>query len=180
MKTAQKRDEFNLRISGVSNGKHQFSIVCDKTFFEIADITEVEDGLLNLTIDLQKSETMLQLSFHFQGKVEVACDRCLEILSLPLDFDDELIVKYSAFIDELEVEDDQIWVVPENEYELDVFHFVYESIILALPIQVFHPDDENGNSTCNPEVLEQLNNLSQKESSHEDPRWEGLKNLDLN
>ena len=180
VKTTQKREEFCLRISGVSNGKHRFSIVCDKAFFEIADITEVEDGLLNLTIDLQKNETMLEFAFHFEGEVVAVCDRCLEPVSLPLNFDDELIVKYSALIDDIEIEDDMIWVVPENVFELDIFHFVYESIILALPIQIFHPDDKNGKSTCNSEVLEQLKKLSTKESSREDPRWEGLKNLDLN
>ena len=60
-----------------------------------------------------------------------------------------------------------------------LFHFVYESIMLALPIQVLHPDDENGNSTCNPEILKIMNEHSPdaKKEDEIDPRWEALKKL---
>ncbi len=43
-----------------------------------------------------------------------------------------------------------------------------------------HEDDENGNSTCDPQVLAKLEELSQKEEEKEsDPRWDALKNLKL-
>ena len=59
-------------------------------------------------------------------------------------------------------------------------HFIYETICLALPHRIVHPDDENGNSTCNPEVLKKLESMSQTEKPQEiDERWAALKDLKL-
>lgn len=171
----QKRDEFKLRIAGISIGNHQFSISCDKTFFELANISELQDGLIHLQIDMENQGKMLILNFHFQGNVISPCDRCLDDVEVPIHFTENLIVKLVEFPDE-EKKEDNLWFIDENEYKLDVFHFVYESIQLTLPIQIMHPNDKNGLSTCNPKVLEILENLTIKEQNI-DPRWEVLKQL---
>jgi len=36
---------------------------------------------------------------------------------------------------------------------LDVSTWIYEFIILSIPIQHIHPDHEDGSSGCNPEVI---------------------------
>ena len=126
------------------------------------------------------SDKIITLEFHFKGYVILPCDRCMEPVKLGLDFTDHLVVKLMPWIDEPE-EEDNLWVVNENTYELDLFHFVYESISLALPTQILHPEDENGNSTCNPEILKKLEELTPHENSMEDidPRLEALKNIKL-
>lgn len=177
LRTSEKRDEFKLRIAGVELGKHSFSIVCNKEFFELADLSDLLDGQLLLDIKMEKSEIMMQLSFFFRGDITIPCDRCLDPVTLPMNFEEKLIVKYDN--QPQGNEDDMIWTISENEYELDVFHFVYESISLALPTQVIHPEDENGSSTCNPEILKRLVELSHKEEER-DPRWDALKKIDLN
>lgn len=170
-----KREEFRLRIAGISLGNHRFSISCDKTFFELSDISELQDGVIHLQIDMENQEKMLLLSFHFIGKVYAPCDRCLDNVEISLDFTEKLIVKLIEQPEE-NIDEDNIWFIDENEYELDVFHFVYESIRLALPLQIMHLNDENGNSTCNPDVLKILENFSIKEQPI-DPRWEVLNQL---
>jgi uncharacterized metal-binding protein YceD (DUF177 family) len=47
--------------------------------------------------------------------------------------------------------------MPLDEHEIDLVSFFYEYIHLALPIKRIHPDDEKGNSTCNPEMIRKLN-----------------------
>lgn len=178
MKIDPKREEFKLRISGVELGMHSFSIDCDNRFFELAEIPDLHEGDVKLQIEMEVSEKMITLDFQFNGYVMLPCDRCLEPVRVNLDFDEHLLVKLVPQVAEMQQEDD-MWVVNENEYELDVFHFVYESIMLALPIQVLHPDDENGNSTCNPEILKIMNEHSPdaKKEDEIDPRWEALKKL---
>ena len=176
MKKEQKRDEFKLRLSGVGLGHHKFSIFCDKEFFDLAEITEITGGSLLLNIDMEKKETMLQISFHFHGEILLPCDRCLESVALPLDFTESLIVKFSS-MGELNTED-EVWIVPENEYDLDIFHFVYESIILAIPLKIAHPEAADGTSGCNPEIIEKLEKFSIKEFEN-DPRWDALKNIKI-
>ncbi|HPE39453.1 MAG TPA: DUF177 domain-containing protein, partial [Bacteroidales bacterium] len=79
--------------------------------------------------------------------------------------------------------DDEIWMINEKEYDLDVYQYIYESIVLSLPTQILHPDDEEGNSTCNPDFLDTLAQYSVEESHDSDqiadPRWEALKNIKL-
>ena len=179
MKTSPKLEEFKLRIAGVELGKHSFSVDCDKTFFELADIPDLHDGLVKLQIEMDVSEKMILLDFHFHGYVMFPCDRCLDPVKVDLDFNDNLVVKLVPLVEEIE-EEDNLWIVNENEYELDLYHFVYEAITLALPSHIVHPDDENGQPTCNPKVLETLKQLTRQEdgkSDEIDPRWEALKNI---
>lgn len=178
MNLKQKRDEFKLRIAGVALGTHKFSINCDKTFFELAEITPLEDGVLKLEIEMVKNENMIDLFFHFSGEVTTLCDRCLDPYTFSMEIEEQLIVKLAAFVEDDQFDDDEMWVVNENEYELDVFHFVYETILLALPMRIIHPDNPDGSSSCNPEAMERLEKLSHKEERKQDPRWDALRDIE--
>jgi uncharacterized metal-binding protein YceD (DUF177 family) len=72
-------------------------------------------------------------------------------------------------------ESEDVIVIPETEYQFNLAPYIYEFIHLALPAQIIHPDDEYGDSTCDPEMLRILNTLAPSESV--DPRWEALKKL---
>lgn len=174
----RKREEFKIRLSGVELGKHSYSIDCDNTFFELAEIPELDAGLVKLCIDADISEKMVLLDFHFKGEVALPCHRCLDLVTIDLDYTEHLVVKLVPMIsDEEFLEEDDLWVIDENTYELDLFHFVYESISLHLPMQIVHEDDEQGQSTCNPTFLKKLEELSQRDANEIDPRWEVLKNI---
>ncbi|MBO7586302.1 MAG: DUF177 domain-containing protein [Bacteroidales bacterium] len=181
MEEKEIREQFKLRLSGVEDGTYCYSVNCDKSFFELAEISDVRDGNLDLRIEMHKTEKLVDVICQFKGFVIAPCDRCLLPVTLPMDFEQRLIVKLVPTVEEGENDDDDdIWVMDENTYELDLFQFVYESIYLALPMQILHEDDENGQSTCDPAVLAKLQELSKKENDQEtDPRWDALKNLKL-
>jgi len=177
-----KQDDYMLRLSGVELGKHKYTMICDKAFFELTGLSEIEDGNLKVQIEMEKSAAMLSLQFHFKGDVVVVCGRCLDLLTLPLDFTDFLVVNLVSQIDESFENDDNIWQLHEKAYELDLTHFLYEAIELALPTQLIHPEDKNGNTTCNPEMLQKLAELAPREEQNNagtDPRWDALKNLSI-
>ena len=71
MNTKEKRDEYKIRIAGVEVGKYSYSIICDKEFFEMSEISELQDGLLNLQIEMDKSEKMVNLKCHFGLKSSI-------------------------------------------------------------------------------------------------------------
>ena len=178
-----KRDDFVLRLSGVELGSHKYSMICNKSFFELTGLSEIEEGCINVLIEAEKSAKTMSLHFHFNGDVIVACDRCLEFFTLPLAFNDFLIIKFVSHIDEPLENDENIWQIHEKAYELDLTHFLYEAIKLALPTQLLHPEDENGNSTCNPDMLKRLDKLAPKTDgrpdTETDPRWDALKILEI-
>lgn len=183
MEERQLRSQFKIRISGVELGKHCFSVDCDKEFFDLAGIEQLMDGRLNLRIEMEKSEKMVDFHCHFEGYVTAECDRCLAPVNLPMNFDERLLVKLVSenYRSEEEQEDD-IWMMDENTYEIDLFHFVYESIVLALPIRIVHEDDADGIPTCDPEVLRRLDEMNAENVENEqetDPRWDALKNIKL-
>jgi len=184
VKLTDKRTDFVLRLSGIELGSHKYSMVCDKAFFELTGLSEIEEGRVNVQIEMEKSEKMMTLHFHFKGEVTVFCDRCLDFLTLPLEFTDFLVVNFVAHIDESFENDDNIWQLHEKAHELELTHFLYEAIELALPTQRIHPDDEYGNPTCNPEMLKKLAELApqheEKQETETDPRWDALKQLKIN
>jgi len=174
-----KRDEYVVRLSGVDVGIHKYTMICDKAFFELTGLSEIEDGSIKVQIEMEKSATMLSFQFHFKGEVTVLCDRCLDFLTLPLDFTDFLVVNLVSQMDESFENDDNIWQLHEKAYELDLTHFLYEAIELALPTQLIHSND----ATCNPEMLQKLAELTPKDdanhTTHNDPRWDALKKIKL-
>lgn len=117
---------------------------------------------------------MLLLDFFIQGSVKTTCGRCNEDFDFPLDFTRKLLVKFGEKTTE---ESDEVLVISRGENELDLAHYIYEFILLALPISPLHPDLENGQRGCNPEILRLLDEVSnaKTEGITGDPRWEALK-----
>ena len=87
----------------------------------------------------------------------------------------KLIVKFG---NETYEETDEILIIPETDYQIDLYHYVYEYINLLLPVKKVHPEDSNGNSTCNAEVIKKLEELENQNPT--DPRWNELKKLKNN
>ena len=180
-----KRDDYIIRLSGVDIGIYKYTMICSKAFFELTGLSEIEEGNIKVQIEMEKSAKMLSLQFHFKGDVTMICDRCLDFLTFPVDFTDFLVVNLVSHIDESFENDDNIWQIHEKAFELDLAHFLYEDIKLALPTQHIHPEDENGNPTCNSEMLQRLAALAPKEEEKieeeekNDPRWEALKNIKI-
>jgi len=175
----EKREEYTIRLSGIELGNHKYSMICDKAFFELTELNEIVDGTIHVQIEMEKSANMLSLNFKFVGEITALCDRCLDFLTIPLDFTEFLVVNLVSHVDESFENIDNIWQLHEKAHELDLQHFLYESIKLALPTQLIHPNDNNGKSTCNPEMLHKLAQLTPKEyeSTETDPRWDALKQL---
>jgi uncharacterized metal-binding protein YceD (DUF177 family) len=84
------------------------------------------------------------------------------------------------FGDEYNDEDEDLLIIPHGEFEVNVQQYIYELIVLSLPIKRVHPGVEDG--TLKSDVLDKLEELSidKKEKNKEDeidPRWDKLKNL---
>ncbi len=83
------------------------------------------------------------------------------------------VVDYGETYEEISAE---IVTIPKTESNIDLSQYIYEYINLMLPIKKVHPDDEDGNSTCNKEMTDRLNKYSEQKS---DPRWDALKDIKL-
>lgn len=164
--------EYIIPVGGLAVGEHEYDYVVDNEFFNSIGYSEVEEGKVNVHVALSKESKAMTFAFAFEGEVKVACDRCGDDYMQKIEGEQVLYLKYGTEYCE---ESDDVIVIPTDQREFDIHTLVYEYIMLALPIRCVHPDDENGNSTCNPEAIEVLNRIQAGNSV--DPRWKALENL---
>jgi uncharacterized metal-binding protein YceD (DUF177 family) len=171
--------KYRIVYQGLSEGLYEFDFEIDDLFFESLEYSDIKKGDLKAKVFLNKKSTFLELDFQIDGYVELICDRCLDEFKQPVNYEGKLYVKFSE--KEVELADDVICLLP-TAHELDISHYIYESINLSIPLKRVHPDDSEGNVTCNPEMLEKLENYKTGEPAEDDidPRWEDLRNLKAN
>ena len=137
---------------------------------------------------------MYELNFDIEGFIMVPCDRCLDEMNLPVKTSDRLIVKFGK---EYTEESDEIVVIPEEEGIINVAWFLYEFIVLTIPLKHIHlPGKCNKTMTSKlkkhtPKNVEEdddsldfegddddivIIDYDERESAT-DPRWDALKSL---
>ena len=172
-----KRDSYAVRISGLGEGDHDFSFELDRKFFLLFEHSGISNGNVHAEVILEKKTGVFALHFSLEGKVEVVCDRCLEKFFTDVSTTQTIFVKMGETPGEIE---DDVIMIGRDDHEIEVGQYLYEFIMLALPYQKMHPDDNEGQSSCNPEMLKQLDAHSTKEPDSEDiidPRWDALKGI---
>lgn len=153
-------------------GRHTFDFQIDQKFFEHLEYAEIKDGRVGVTVAMNREERMMDLHFAIEGTVKLPCDRCNEFMDISIAGEERLIVKLG---DRYYEESDDVQIIPETDQKIDLGPFIYEYIYLLVPFRKVHPDDKNGNSMCDPEIIKKLKELS--ESHNADPRWEALNQL---
>lgn len=174
-----KTNKLKVQFGGLGEGFHSFQFEIDNRFFEQFENSEIAEGQIILNLNMEKRSRVITIEIQLSGRVMVMCDICLDTFALPIDFNGVLYLKYG----ETERIDDDVVVIHPNDYEIDLSQYVYESIHLSLPYKRVHPKDDEGNYTCNPLMIEKLNQYKIEEEINEeitDPRWDILKNLKNN
>ena len=172
---------YSIHFKGLKIGKHSFNFEVDNRFFNEFEESEVKDGTLKVTVKLNKQNQMLDLKISINGFVKVTCDRCLDSFDLPTSYNGSLYVKFG---DENREEGDEIIILSNEESEINLAQYIYESISLSLPYQRYH--GVNGSDPkCNKEMIKKLKShlgsgSKKDEPSDIDPRWEKLKDIKLN
>jgi len=90
------------------------------------------------------------------------------------DIEHNLIVKFGSS----DYESDEILVIPDGSYQINVAQHIYEIIVLSIPLKRIHPGIKNG--TLKSDILEKLKAFERKENNSAgstDPRWNKLKDL---
>lgn len=165
---------FVIPFVGLSTGEHLFEYDIDDEFFASFEFSEIQRAKVRVNITLDKSERMMVLNFYMVGTLEVTCSRCAGEFDLPIEGEEILYIKYGQ---EYKEEDDNVIVVPEHESQINVAPFIYDYLSLMVPFRVVHPDDENGQSTCDPDIISRINTTIEKNDI--DPRWDKLKDLNI-
>ena len=165
---------YTISISGLKEGHNSIDFNIGKEFFEQFEESEVKEGSLVASISMDKRSTHLDLVISISGNISTYCDRCLGMYLQPVFSENRLLVKFGKNVED---SDPDILSLPVNEHELNLKQHLYEYIQLSLPIKRIHPLDINGNSMCDPDMLEKLKDFLVEDENISDPRWDELKKL---
>ncbi len=167
-----------IQFSGLKPGRYNYNYTLNDSFFSDYKNEKILGANVVFDVEMEKSERMMLFHFAFTGEVRTTCDRCLGEMPWPVEGEETLCVKFS---DTEQSDDENVLILPEKAYKIDLAQWMYEYVAIKMPIQCIHPDDEEGNPTCDPEMMTYLmpeNDESDTESEEAtDPRWEVLKKL---
>ena len=167
-------ETYKIDLKGLMEDERVFDFDLNDDFFQSLDGSQLEHGTLHVSVSIRKMTGFFDLQFHTVGSVTVSCDRCLDDMEQPIVADNTLIVKLG---DTYSDEDDTV-TIDENEGILDMSWFIYEFIMLAIPIKHVHAPGK-----CNSAMTQKLAELSGAVRSGEeaadvvDPRWSALLKL---
>ncbi len=154
---------FTIPVKGLKQGIHTFEFDLDRLFFSQFEGSPVEEGIFKVLLNLDKRPEMLVLDFNIEGKIATNCDRCLANIQLPIDTKDQTVVKYA----EQPKDDDEVIYITWDTPELNVAAFIFENIVLNLPMITVYNCDEDEKPPCDYKMLDYLDNKESIPSSED-------------
>ena len=177
-----KTKDYLIPFVGLKLGKHHFEYQISNAFFEIFEYHEFNNSNIKVNVVLEKKSTLLELVFKHNGTVNVPCDMTNEEFDLPIKGKVKLIVRFG---DNFNNDNEELLILPHGEYQIDISQYIYEMIVLSVPLKRIHPGVKDG--SLQTEALTKLKELTIKELKKEhkkeekeeniDPRWDKLKQL---
>jgi uncharacterized protein len=165
---------FIIPLSGLKVGHYDYEYVISNKFFDKFEESEIKEGNLIANIELIKRSSHFDITIKIKGGVKISCDRCLEMFLFPVESENRFLVEFGKTTN---LDDPDVLIIPPDEKELDLSKYIYEFVHLALPIKRVHPEDENGESTCDPYMMIKLKEHLVENEKENDSRWEELKKL---
>lgn len=139
----------NFNVAEAARHSQSLQLSLAEPFFADLEQTEVDGGEVEACIDVKHiSQDLYHIGVSLKGSVTVACDRCLDPLTLPVEVEETLKVKDEA--PAASDHEDTLY----TDYRtgcIDLAWLLYELIETALPMQRTHPIEE-----CNPDMLSRL------------------------
>ena len=170
-------ENFIIPLNGLAAGKNEFFLHAGKEFFDSFENEEIFNADLQIRILVEKSGRYIGVDCDIEGYLTVECDRCLDMLDMPIDVQVRLSVKFGEQEDS-EISQDaerEVIFVKNDDAQLDMSQIVYDYACLALPMQRTHEDGE-----CNPDTMKYYSNSEADEVVSDDEAinpFASLKNM---
>ena len=143
-------EDFIIPLNGLTAGKNEFFVHAGKEFFDSFENDEIFDADLQVRILVEKSGRYIGVDCDVEGEVTVECDRCLDMVDMPIETHISLSVKFGdeEASERVQEGEREVVFVKEDDAVLDMSQIIYDYACLALPMQRTH--DVGG---CNPDAM---------------------------
>lgn len=148
-------------------GVHEFEFEVHDAFFEAREYSIIQSGHVKISLLLDKKETMLIGNFKLSGSIGANCDRCNDLMNVPIKGNYQIIYKFGTE----QTDDESLFIIHPDAYEIDLKDTIYELITVSLPARIIHKND-----SCDPEMIDLLNNYMLRsdvssEFEDEEKKW---------
>lgn len=155
-----KFDVYSIPLKALTTDSQIFEYHLNNDYFSKIDSAEVGKGDMRVVLSVKKNKAGYELIFEINGFIIISCDRCLDDMEQPLSIRERLFVKLGKTFSQ---EGTDIVIVPEDEGEINIAWFLYEFIVLAIPIKHVHPPGK-----CNKAMTSQLRKHTAKKTDESD------------
>ena len=172
-----KKRAFDIAFVGLKPGIHQFNYNLDDEFFIEKAAEDFTHAKANVKLSLEKNTGFMLLSFEVGGKADVTCDRCGNPLGIDLWDEFKMVVKLVENPDEMNAQEDDpdVYYISRNESHLNVADWIYDFVMLSVPMQRMCSKEKMGGPQCNLEVLKKLEEMEARQTEHNAENiWKGL------
>ncbi|MCW3122705.1 MAG: hypothetical protein JWQ38_2197 [Flavipsychrobacter sp.] len=170
--------EFEIAWQGLKPGPHTYVYDINDRFMQEREVDDsFKDWNAKITLVFDKHENFFMLHFDIDGQVTVPCDRCGDDFQLKLWDEFDLVIKLTGDDSEDIEDEDDVAFIPRSETVINIGDWLYEFLMLSIPLQHIHPENEKGISGCNPKALELLDQLSEHPDKAANPLWKGLEGI---
>jgi len=166
-----KFEQYNIILKDLPLGTTVKEFTLDDVFFGKIDSPEVQRGDVKATVTIRKKENSFELSFNLNGAILISCDRCLDDMEQTISYKEDLLVKFGNRFSE---ENDFV-IVPEAEGAINIAWFLYEFIVLNIPIKHVHAP-----GLCNKTMISKLKKHIARSKDDSDDGDNALVDLDDN
>ena len=174
---------FDIPFKGAKLGINEYLFQVDDEFFKKFESSPVESGVFDVKVILDKKESILDFQFVIQGSFKAPCDRCLAEISIGVEDEKKLLVKF----DDLGKEDtDEVVYIGSEETMFNIAEVLYEFVSLSIPLSKTIDCEENDRKFCDQKVLKIYDRLAEdvekaeQEDKEESNIWDDLKDIKLN
>lgn len=178
---------YNIELVQLSNKRHEYEFELDDRFFQLFEQSLVNGGNLKARVTLDKSELLLNFTFHIVGTVKLTCDRSLDEFDYPIDTTQTLHVRFGEEETEL---DENVLQIRHDAQKINIAQHLFDFIGLAVPMKKLHPrfaeEDENAITDEDENILIYTSSTAPDSDSDDDdddddepaaPRFAALKKI---
>jgi uncharacterized metal-binding protein YceD (DUF177 family) len=166
---------FSIPFKGLKNGDHRFQFEIGDDFFKHYENDVITNGQFNVWLDFEKKDNMSIMQFSIEGISAMNCDRCMEIIQLPIQGKYDLLLKFG---DEEDSNEEVMYVDPDISI-LPLGQLMYEFILLSIPITKVYNCQEDNPRPCNDEILDKLEYDDNGLPPTSNSIWDNLKGIDF-
>lgn len=165
-----------IPVSTLRSGHNELDFKVDWRFFQHFEGSPVQQGSFDIRVLFDKFPDLWHLQFGIHGEMDTECDRCLVPISLPVTGEYEIYVKFDEGQKDAEPDADIIYVSREST-QFDISQFIYEFIVLSMPVAKTYDCQSEQNPPCDKDMLARLR--QQETESSVNPLSEILKNIQI-